>query len=324
LHSNFKGVAWRGGFGGCARTSLFYKPVEKNNRFGVANLLGPASVRAQSALKRTTLICCAQLSTTNVCKKPVVKHDNRHISAAEYLRRQAEAEEASTASNAKSLKNVLPISKQETPWTGEENVRDAVLRMLTDSYKPLRVEGWQRKLQEPTERPLNDSIHRDTTVTTKLEEHKEAQERPKYPWEVSYKAPKVLYGLILILYTAHAFHKHHVGIPSVRSGLLVPKVGSKKRNLDIAARVALAREKTVDYVEGDRSISKADKYRAEHVSNRILRAHYDPDIRTMSAATDGFYEELGKPSRRSHRESQAGRRFQKHQRPWQTFFPGVE
>ncbi|GAO48848.1 hypothetical protein SAICODRAFT_24994 [Saitoella complicata NRRL Y-17804] len=38
----------------------------------------------------------------------------------------------------------------DRPWTGEESQADAVLRMLTDSHKPLRMRGVAPKIQDPT------------------------------------------------------------------------------------------------------------------------------------------------------------------------------
>lgn len=64
-------------------------------------------------------------------------------SAASHLFAEAEAEENRAAEDvATRLSNrILEASRKDTPWTGDESVEDAVLRMLMDKYKPLRVPG---------------------------------------------------------------------------------------------------------------------------------------------------------------------------------------
>jgi DnaJ family protein C protein 28 len=96
--------------------------------------------------------------------------------------------------------------------------------MLEDSYPPLRIPGYQKKIQTPTERALEPARPEEVNATE--------PSKPLHPWDIQYRAPK-----------------HHIGIPSIRTGLMVPKAGSRRR-FDMATKMAMARERSLDYAEG--------------------------------------------------------------------------
>ncbi|KAH8921349.1 hypothetical protein BT69DRAFT_1335629 [Atractiella rhizophila] len=143
-------------------------------------------------------------------------------SAAAHLLRQAASEPPPPRPSAQS--QALLARATETPWTGDEPVQDAVLRMLVDKYKPLRVTGWEKKVQQPTERPIYDAWTSESSVngsaSTKVEPGK-----PVNPWDVTFKPPET-----------------HVERPKVKSGSLFLKKSSKRtshvdRLIDVRERV---------------------------------------------------------------------------------------
>ena len=68
---------------------------------------------------------------------------NKAASASEFLRRLAEREQEEYAAQEPTRRRVQQLAHkalQDKPWEGDESVRDAVIRVLVDKYKPLRVE----------------------------------------------------------------------------------------------------------------------------------------------------------------------------------------
>jgi hypothetical protein len=174
-------------------------------------------------------------------KRKVQHRFNSTSSASNFLRKQAEAEERAFASST-ARRGHIPT--EDKPWDGEERIRDAVLRMLVDSNKPLRVQGLKKTVQQPTERAVEPPMEFQAVQST----DGPPRDRDPYPWEVEYRAPK-----------------HHSGVAAVRTGLMVPKAGSRK--VDLASRVAMAREAALDYSEGDREKAiQLQSYRRNDVS----------------------------------------------------------
>ena len=113
-------------------------------------------------------------------------------SASSKLWEDAMREEAEEVKNESSS---LPqqLLSQEENWTGEESVRDAVLRMLVDKYKPLRgpvVRSADEKLKQtppailsstPGAGPSTVHYRADEPLLPSVEGHK--------PWLVTFKPP---------------------------------------------------------------------------------------------------------------------------------------
>jgi DnaJ family protein C protein 28 len=89
--------------------------------------------------KSTKHEAATSLSTTQPQPPSVTNH-----SASAKLFADAASEETSLSSSSTRQRPAAPIrgafDGPEEPWTGDESVQDAVLRMLVDKYKPLRGE----------------------------------------------------------------------------------------------------------------------------------------------------------------------------------------
>lgn len=126
--------------------------------------------------------------------------------------------------------------------------------MLVDKYKPLRVPGHKRKIQEPTAQPIHFTS--TNAGTTEQEDdpnritdqsHPDYKWRPgdppRYPWEHSFKGPSSTDGM-----------------PLIRTGVITraPKIQSTKVSPgEVAARVFRARDASLDYQSGSPETAKA-------------------------------------------------------------------
>lgn len=144
----------------------------------------------RTSLSRIAIPSARGFST---CHCRLDKHDDTKArkvkTASEHLFTLAETEEA--------IENAI-LKAQSTPksdvaWTGEESVKDQVLRMLIDSQSaPMRVPGWKKSIQQPTVRPLSEVLAEEREVrasTSKLPADDEPIRYPK-PWEATYRAPR--------------------------------------------------------------------------------------------------------------------------------------
>lgn len=161
-------------------------------------------------------------------------------------------------------------SSREQPeyenWTGDENIRDAVLRMLVDKYKPLRT-GTVRTAEEkirsmPSARPiipLNtpspiESSMSNAGATTSKALKETPEEYVHKPWLVTFKVPS-----------------HATITPSIKTGFIPPsptraatipddpRARARARQINKAAavpgRLSKAKESTLDYRLGGSMIA---------------------------------------------------------------------
>ncbi|KAJ9096728.1 hypothetical protein QFC21_004998 [Naganishia friedmannii] len=85
---------------------------------------------------------------------------------------EEEAEEARSFKTRKGYRRTDRLADDSPIWTGEENTRDAVLRMLMDSHKPLRsdvVATAEQKIKDLTRRLDMEPIIRDNSAIAKQE-----------------------------------------------------------------------------------------------------------------------------------------------------------
>ena len=147
--------------------------------------------------------------------------------------------------------------------------------MLVDKYKPLRIPGTQRKIQQPSTNLMHISSSIDSTdvgagtvanarvydASGKVDQSApgyrwQEGDPPRFPWEHSFTSPA-----------------NKDGIPLVRSGVLTRSAISSKSTSsnistshnksirpspgDMAARVYRARDASVDYASGSHDSAKA-------------------------------------------------------------------
>lgn len=174
-------------------------------------------------------------------------------SAAAHLLARARIEEADLSASSSISSRVLENQRKDLPWTGDESIEDTVLRMLMDKYKPLRVPGHKRKIQEISSQPI---VFTPTTPQLSPEElanritdqsHPEYRwmpgDPPRFPWEHTFRGPT-----------------NTDGVPSIKSGVITqaPRIQtSKVPKAEVAARVYRARDASVDYRTGSPETAKA-------------------------------------------------------------------
>lgn len=194
---------------------------------------------------------------------------NNDYSASKKLWEDAMSEEVEGTGDggSPSTKRILQhhISQEEN-WTGEESVRDAVLRMLVDKYKPLRgpsIRSADEKLKltpptvflsSPAVGPSNIQYTTDQPLLSAVEGHK--------PWLVTFKAPSHAVNVKL--------GNINPTVPRPSSGRGLGPEGieerekkverSAKRRSEQAQRLGRARESTLDYRLG---IRKGEQMNAE-------------------------------------------------------------
>lgn len=177
-------------------------------------------------------------------------------SAAAHILAQARVEEADFSPSSSISSRVFENQRKDIPWTGEESIEDAVLRMLVDKYKPLRVPGHKRKIQEPPSEPYSVARYKpvtpppedeDTATRITDQSHPDYKWRPgdppRYPWEHTFRGPE-----------------SSASGPLVKSGVITqaPSIPtSKVPKGEVAARVFRARDASLDYRSGSTDTAKA-------------------------------------------------------------------
>jgi len=170
----------------------------------------------------------------------------------------------------------ITLLEQEENWTGDESVRDAVLRMLVDKYKPLRggpIRTAEEKLKAtpPTVRAPDHAVQGGHMA---MEEAKVAMEETQttptraanepllpgieghQPWHTTFKVPS---------HATASVRYGRVAMPSTRSPIVSPDLDEKarrqaretKRRTEQAGRLSRARESTLDYRLGIKSGNNA-------------------------------------------------------------------
>ncbi|KAJ9099355.1 hypothetical protein QFC20_005756 [Naganishia adeliensis] len=113
---------------------------------------------------------------TQLQRRPEPKHESEELTSSAKLLAEAFAEEEEEARNPKRRRRRTAVDRiaDDSPvWTGEENTRDAVLRMLMDTHKPLRsdvVATAEQKIKDLTKKLDMEPIFRDNTTIKRQEQ----------------------------------------------------------------------------------------------------------------------------------------------------------
>ncbi|KIK61762.1 hypothetical protein GYMLUDRAFT_166095 [Collybiopsis luxurians FD-317 M1] len=146
------------------------------------------------------------------------------------------------------------LEEKHENWTGDENIQDAVLRMLVDKYKPLRsgtVNTAEQKLKQTPPR-VTTSFTKPSSGSWATESLLPSSDLHR-PWHTQFKAPSHLVSSI-----KHA-NLPPPPLPRVVSTPTDDKAKRKERELmkrtEQAGRLGKAKESTLDYRLGLKSKS---------------------------------------------------------------------
>lgn len=140
------------------------------------------------------------LTPTLYCVPRKLSHTHKH-SASDKLFADAAREESEGTSQGPSKSQKLNVLEQEHEnWTGDENIKDAVLRMLVDKYKPLRgptIVTAEQKLKQAPPKVWSSSSGVTSTSSGYLKPHSGSwagvpllpSSETHKPWETTFKAP---------------------------------------------------------------------------------------------------------------------------------------
>jgi DnaJ family protein C protein 28 len=175
------------------------------------------------------------------------KHDHRASSQLwDDAAREDEEESVS------SMKPPTP-QDQHPNWTGEESIKDAVLRMLVDKYKPLRggiIRSAEEKLRDSSPPVISSSLTSPNPTDWAKKPLLPAVEGHK-PWHTTYKVPSaptsVKTGRLASFAPDSSSRK-----PSDEHGRK-PQIEQRKRELKIE-RLTKAVESTLDYKLGIKDV----------------------------------------------------------------------
>lgn len=165
---------------------------------------------------------------------------------------------------------IASLNAKEENWKGEENVRDAVLRMLVDKYKPLRgpaIQSADTKLHNnpPTIAPSIRSMQISPSLSsagsqTSFEYKPDWKNRASEPlipaieghrpWHTTYVAPAPIASRI----RAGTFEKPQHGSSLARDKQKA-EITAQRRSAN-AQRLGRARESTLDYRLGVRKAAE--------------------------------------------------------------------
>jgi hypothetical protein len=166
------------------------------------------------------------------------------------------AKEETEVETAKKSSRLTLLEQEHENWTGDESIKDAVLRMLVDKYKPLRTGAIQTAEQKLKQAPLRVGLGTDRMLDGKTKpstgswatESLFPSSEGHQPWHTTFKVPT-----------------HHLS--SVKHGDMPPLVSTKpselllddrsrrlekehKKRTEQAGRLMEARESTMDYRMG--------------------------------------------------------------------------
>jgi DnaJ family protein C protein 28 len=122
-----------------------------------------------------------------------------HQCASAKLFADAEQEEAEARNSTgkPSISQIPQLQSQDENWTGDESIRDAVLRMLVDKYKPMRgpLRTAETKLREAPPKVYTEAYRIDS-VERSAQTWQEIANKPLLPsveghkpWHTTYKVP---------------------------------------------------------------------------------------------------------------------------------------
>ncbi|KAG1833547.1 hypothetical protein EV424DRAFT_1479781 [Suillus variegatus] len=224
---------------------------------------------------------------------PTICHYQR---ASEKLFADAEREEAEEAQSPKpNISNIPQLQSQDENWTGEESIRDAVLRMLVDKYKPMRsgpIRTADMKLREAPPK-----VHTDAHVVERpAQGWQELANKPLLPsieghkpWLTTYKAPSHASASIKLGNFTPASARTP-GVHAVTDERTRKTERELARRKEQAGRLSRAKESTLDYRLGLKNSEGQHTARRNPVSMRGWQALIEDKIQKARAA--GHFDKI--------------------------------
>jgi DnaJ family protein C protein 28 len=208
-----------------------------------------------------------------------------HQCASAKLFADAEQEEAEARNSTgkPSISQIPQLQSQDENWTGDESIRDAVLRMLVDKYKPMRagpLKTAETKLREAPPKVYTEAYRVDS-VERSAQTWQEIANKPLLPsveghkpWHTTYKVPS---------HTSASIKFGNLA-PASESAPGVVDKGIKKtervlaKRKEQAERLTRARESTLDYRLGLKNGDRQLAARANPVSMKGWQALVEDKI----------------------------------------------
>lgn len=254
----------------------------------------------------------------------VLRHNDDHRASSK-LFEDAAREEAEEAAAPPRPSKVTMLEGENENWTGEESVKDAVLRMLVDKYKPLRsgpIRTADEKLKQAPPKVSPPGGGPDfVTSPPSAETSTEAVTPRRYlpnepllpsieghrPWHTTFKVPShatsnVRYG--------HIPNPVRRGAPLSVDEKAKRKERDMKRRTEQAGRLSRARESTLDYRLGIKNGADAMHKRPNPASMKgwasLVEDKIEVHYSLISCGIPLAYHLIACPS---------GRTVQEYQRP---------
>ncbi|KAG1806524.1 uncharacterized protein HD556DRAFT_1224609 [Suillus plorans] len=216
--------------------------------------------------------------------------------ASEKLFADAEREEAEEAQSPKpSISNIPQLQSQDENWTGEESIQDAVLRMLVDKYKPMRLGPIRTADMKLREAP--PKVHTDAYVVERpAQGWQELANKPLLPsieghkpWLTTYEAPSHASASIKLGNFTPASARTP-GVHAVTDERTRKTERELARRKEQAGRLSRARESTLDYRLGLKNSEGQHTARRNPVSMRGWQALIEDKIQKARAA--GHFDKI--------------------------------
>ncbi|KAK0207055.1 hypothetical protein DFS33DRAFT_1257228 [Desarmillaria ectypa] len=234
------------------------------------------------AAPRTALLCFRPFTTNAALLSAKPTH-----SASDRLFADAAREE--TVSSHPKSSRLTALENEHTNWTGDESMRDAVLRMLVDKYKPLRsgtLQSADQKLKRAPPAISSTSAYHGTMEEFRAASEKKEPSSSKLlqpstgswatesllpsteghrPWHTEFKVPSHVGASVKV-----AHFPLHSSRPSALTHsvdqLTRKKEKESKKRVEHVGRLSRARESTLDYRLGIKNSSEGRARRPNPVS----------------------------------------------------------
>ncbi|KAF9562470.1 hypothetical protein CPC08DRAFT_706678 [Agrocybe pediades] len=256
----------------------------------------------------------AQSASTPPPQQQQLSGSAKLFADAEVEEREAAEAEAQKKKNKSS--RLVQLEQEHENWTGDENVRDAVLRMLVDKYKPLRTGGIQTADDKLKKSPpkigsayigpgtiepapqVNLTPKSGSWATEPLLPSKEGHE----PWHTVYKAPKHEVSSIKLAQMPSVVSSKPTAVLPLNDRARRLEREQRKRTMR-ANKLTQARESTLDYKLGLQGGQKAGGARYMPTSMKGWTSMVEDRIeKARKAGQFNNIKGRGKPLERSTEE----------------------
>ncbi|KAK0230220.1 hypothetical protein IW262DRAFT_1337023 [Armillaria fumosa] len=265
-----------------------------------------------------TVLLCFRPFTTNAAR---LSAKSTH-SASDRLFADAAREE--TVSSPPKSPRLTALENEHANWTGDESVKDAVLRMLVDKYKPLRsgtlqsadqklkrapaissagaYQGAKAEFSGVSKEPVSPKLLQPSTGSWATESLLPSTEGHR-PWHTEFRVPSHVSASVKVAHFPLQSSKPSASTHSVDELTRKKEKDSKKR-VEHAGRLSRARESTLDYRLGIKKSSEGMGRRPNPVSLKGWASLVEDKIeKARKAGAFNAVKGRGQPMARTVEES---------------------